>query len=325
MRRSENRLSAMVNASSDLIYRISPDWKEVAVVGGRAADRLPKAPTGSVRRGWTTERIHPDDRARVAEAIRRAQEQLAPYEAEHRVEIEAGQWSWINSHAVPIRGADGSVSEWFGAATDITQRVRQEEHLRLLVNELNHRVKNTLAIVQSMVSQTLRNCGGNARASEMIESRLQALAATHDVLTRKKWQGATVDEIVRTAIAHCLDVAANRFEVQGSDGCLEPRRAVALSMALHELCTNAMKYGALSTPAGHVEIHWSRRGDDGNALVLDWRERDGPTVEAPASCGFGSRLLEKGLPHDLGGRVTLAFDPEGVHCHIETSLIREQD
>lgn len=323
LRRSENRLSAMVNASSDLIYRISPDWKEVAVVGGRAADKLRNAPADAVQRGWTNERIHPDDRARVAEAIRHAREELAPYEAEHRVEIEAGRWSWINSHAVPIREADGSVIEWFGAATDITQRVQQEEHLRLLVNELNHRVKNTLAIVQSMVAQTLRNCGDGAQAAGMIESRLLALAATHDVLTRKKWEGATVDEIVRTAIAHCQDVAASRFEVTGSDACLEPRRAVALSMALHELCTNAMKYGALSTPRGHVEIHWSRRSGDGDTLVLDWRERDGPVVEKPASRGFGTRLLEKGLPHDLGGEVTLAFRPEGVHCHIETSLVHE--
>jgi PAS domain S-box-containing protein len=318
LRRSENRLSAMVNASSDIIYRISPDWQDLALVGGRAADRLSR--NGDSR--WAIERIHPDDRTRVVEAIQRAREALAPYEAEHRVEIDAGSWSWIRSHAVPIREDDGTVTEWFGAATDITERVRQEEHLRLLVNELNHRVKNTLAIVQSMVSQTLRNCDGSAQALEMVESRLQALAATHDVLTRQKWQGATLDEIVHTAIGHCLGVDASRFEVQGEAICLEPRRAVALSMALHELCTNAMKYGALSVPGGRVGIHWAREGGEDGTLVLDWRERGGPPVAPPAARGFGSRLIERGLQHDLGGSVSLVFEPGGVHCHVRTPLSR---
>lgn len=318
LRRSEQRFSAMVNASSDLIYRITPDWQQVEVVGGRAAGRLPRnAPAG-----WSRERIHPDDRARVAEAIRHARDTLGSYEAQHRVELAPGEWAWIASHAVPIQDEDGEVTEWFGAATDITERVRHEEHLRLLVNELNHRVKNTLAIAQSVVSQTLRNCGDSARAAEMIESRLQALAATHDVLTRKKWKGATIDEIVRTAVGHCMGTDASRLEMGGDDACLDPRRAVALSMALHELCTNAMKYGALSVRDGRVRIRWSR--DDDVRLVLEWCEQGGPRVMEPRSRGFGSRLLEKGLSHDLAGHVSLSFLPDGVRCRIETPLPQAQ-
>jgi PAS domain S-box-containing protein len=317
LRRSEQRFSAMVNASSDLLYRISPDWQELEIVGGRATGKL--ADAGPLQ--WSHDRIHPDDRARVVDAIRHARDTLTPYEARHRVELAPGEWAWITSHAVPIQDEDGEVAEWFGAATDITERVRQEEHQRLLVNELNHRVKNTLAIVHAMVSQTLRNCSDNARAAEMIESRLQALAATHDVLTRMKWKGATVGEIVRTTIGHCLDVDPSRFEVDGDDdACLDPRRAVALSMALHELCTNAMKYGALSVPDGRVRIHWSRHGDGAGRLVLDWNEHDGPPVAEPGYRGFGSRLLEKGLSHDLAGEVALSFLPGGVHCHIQTPL-----
>lgn len=313
LRRSERRLNAMVEASSDLIYRIAPDWKHVAVLGGRAADRLPPAPLSK----WSAERIHPDDRARVAEAITRARDTLSPYEAEHRVEI-GGHWIWIESHAVPIREEDGAVAEWFGAATNITERVRNEQRQRLLVNELNHRVKNTLAIVQSMVAQSLRDFPDGAQASERIESRLLALSKAHDILTRQNWQNACMEEIVRAAIAPCADDQPGRFSVEGPAVGLDPRRAVALSMALHELCTNAMKYGALSVASGRVSIDWSiEAGDDaGQRLVLDWREHDGPPVVPPAHRGFGSRLVERGLKHDLGGAVTLTFAADGVRCRV---------
>lgn len=317
MRRSEQRLSAMVNASSDLIYRISPDWRRLAVVGGRAVGTLIRGQSLA----WSFDRIHPEDRERVAEAIRHARETLTPYQSEHRVRLDGQGWIWIASHAVPIREQDGTVSEWFGAATDIDQRVRHEESLRLLVNELDHRVKNTLAIVQSIVAQTLRGLPDGTQAMPLIESRLHALAATHDVLTRERWTGAPVEEIVRMAVAHCHDGDPARFDVQGPPASLDPRRAVALAMALHELCTNATKYGAMSVPGGRVRIHWALAGRGAEArLVLDWEESGGPTVHAPARGGFGTRLLQRGLQHDLNGTVALEFPPAGVRCHIEAPL-----
>nr|WP_262378689.1 HWE histidine kinase domain-containing protein [Luteimonas viscosa] len=306
----------MVNATSDLIYRITPDWRQVAVVGGRAAGKLPRGDLS----GWSAERIHPEDRERVAEAIRRARNSLMPYEIQHRVELAPGEWSWIAAHAVPLREESGEVAEWFGAATDITDRKRNEEQLQRLVDELNHRVKNTLAIVQAVVSQTLRNCSDKTLATEMVESRLRALAATHDVLTLEKWKGASVEEIVRTGVSHCMDIEPGRFDTQGPEASLDPRRAVALSMALHELCTNAVKYGSLSVPGGGVRIRWTRQGNGGGELLLEWQEHGGPAVEPPTRSGFGLRLLERGLGHDLGGEVTLAFPPEGVRCRIRTLL-----
>ncbi|TYT25529.1 PAS domain-containing protein [Luteimonas viscosa] len=316
LRQSEQRFSAMVNATSDLIYRITPDWRQVAVVGGRAAGKLPRGDLS----GWSAERIHPEDRERVAEAIRRARNSLMPYEIQHRVELAPGEWSWIAAHAVPLREESGEVAEWFGAATDITDRKRNEEQLQRLVDELNHRVKNTLAIVQAVVSQTLRNCSDKTLATEMVESRLRALAATHDVLTLEKWKGASVEEIVRTGVSHCMDIEPGRFDTQGPEASLDPRRAVALSMALHELCTNAVKYGSLSVPGGGVRIRWTRQGNGGGELLLEWQEHGGPAVEPPTRSGFGLRLLERGLGHDLGGEVTLAFPPEGVRCRIRTLL-----
>jgi len=319
LRRSEQRLSAMVNASSDLIYRVTPDWRHLALVGGRAVDNLTRGQSPA----WSFNLIHPDDRERVAEAIRHARASLTPYQSEHRVRQGEDGWAWVSSHAVPIRDDDGSVIEWFGAATDIDQRVRHEESLRLLVNELDHRVKNTLAIVQSIVAQTLRTSPDGAQAMPLIESRLQALAATHDVLTREKWSGALVEEIVRLAVGHCRDGDPARFDLQGPAISLDPRRAVALSMALHELCTNATKYGAMSVPGGRVRIHWALQDQDGHArLVLDWEESGGPPVQAPARGGFGTRLLQRGLQHDLKGTVTLEFPTAGVRCHIEAPLPR---
>ena len=315
LRRSEERLSAIVDASSDLIYRLCPDWRELELIGGHAVTDLPRGE----RMAWSSERIHPEDRAQALEAMRQARERETPYQSQHRVALRDGEWTWIESRAVPVRAPDGSVSEWFGAATDVTGRVRHEEHLRRMVDELNHRVKNTLAIVQSMVSQTLRTCSDRGQAVALIEARLRTVAATHDMLTREKWTGAPVGEIVRLAMGDCLD--GTRVDVQGPEVRLDPRRAVALSMALHELCTNATRHGSLSVPQGRVRIHWrtERHGDEVR-LVFDWLESGGPVVHAPSHDGFGMRLLRRGLRHDLAGKVDLAFHPEGVRCRVEAPL-----
>lgn len=320
LRHSEERFRAMLNASSDLIYRITPDWREVEIVGGRAVSKLPRGQA----MGWSTEQIHPEDRSQVLDAIQRARATRKPYEAQHRVQLDGSDWSWISSHAVPVQDTDGQVLEWFGAATDVTERVNHEQHLHLLINELNHRVKNTLAIVQSMVLQTLRTCPEEGLAAELIESRLQALARTHDMLTRSLWMGATLEEIVHMAVGHCIEIDPSRFDVQGPQVMLEPKRAVALSMALHELCTNAIKYGALSVPGGRVRMHWMRSDGDQPRLLIDWEETGGPPVAPePGRRGFGTRLLQRGLKHDLGGDVALEFAPTGARCHIETPLPAE--
>ena len=319
LRGSEQRFSAIVLSSSDLIYRTNATWDELEILGGRAVAGLPRGASSN----WLEDFVHPDDRARVADAVQRACQAEVPYAVEHRLAVGDGDdgWVWVDSRAVPIRDATGQVVEWFGAATDVTERVRHAQHQQLLVNELNHRVKNTLAVVQSMVQQTLRNTPDAVAAAERIDARLVALAQAHDTLTRKQWQGATVEELVRTAIAPCLDGDASRFSIEGPTASLDPRRAVALAMALHELCTNAMKYGALSTPGGNVQIHWQAEDHaDARQLRLAWRERGGPPVAPPTHRGFGSRLIERGLRYDLGGDVRFDFAPTGVECTITAPL-----
>lgn len=220
----------------------------------------------------------------------------------------------------PVFGPDGQVEAIAGSTRDITERTRHAEHLQLLVNELNHRVKNTLATVQSIARQTFANAEGMDDACGKIEERLLALASAHDVLTRENWHSADVAELARGLAAQGR-FDARQFEVQGESCRIDPRRAMALAMALHELCANAARHGALSTPDGSVHIAWQRnRRGDGEELELVWRERGGPQVQPPAQRGFGSRLLERGLKHDMGGNVDLAFEPEGVTFRVSIPL-----
>lgn len=215
-----------------------------------------------------------------------------------------------------------SVAEWrsngqrffTGVMRDVTERHRATEHQNLLVNELNHRVKNTLATVQSVVYQSLRNAQDLAAAEKKINARLLALAQAHDVLTRENWEGAHIRAIAYSALGAHIDGA--RITLDGADLRLTPRTSLALSMALHELATNAVKYGALSTESGRVAVSWSApAGQPG--LELIWREQGGPAVTPPAQRGFGTRMIE-GLAREIGGEARLAFDPEGLTCDIRT-------
>jgi len=211
----------------------------------------------------------------------------------------------------PVIGADGDVEAIAGSTRDVTERKQHEEHLELLIHELNHRVKNTLSTVQSLVRQTLGTAtsldDGNAR----IEARLLALSRAHNVLTRENWHSADIVDVVTGAIAPFESDGAQRFDISGAPCRIDPKRALALAMALHELGTNAVKYGALSNAEGRVAIQWENVCD-GDALHLVWRESGGPAVVPPTRRGFGSRLLERGLRNDLGGEVELSYAPEGV-------------
>jgi PAS domain S-box-containing protein len=199
------------------------------------------------------------------------------------------------------------------AQREIEHRRRVEDQQRLLINELNHRVKNTLATVQSIVAQTSRS-GRDADAVRVaLEARLLALSGAHDLLTRHNWEGADLVDAVQRATAPFAPASGSRIELRGPSVALAPPQALAISMALHELATNAAKYGALSAADGRVSVDWTA---DDEAFELVWEERDGPPVTTPASLGFGTRLLQRGLARDLGGGVDLEFRPAGLRCVI---------
>ncbi|MCB8820370.1 sensor histidine kinase [Microvirga rosea] len=200
------------------------------------------------------------------------------------------------------------------------QRERAEERQRLLLNELNHRVKNTLATVQFIVAQSLRTAATPGQARESLEGRLIALARAHDVLTREQWEGAELKDIVSQAIEPFQNPDEQRWHVEGPEVRVSPQTALALAMTFQELATNAVKYGALSNATGQVRITWSAvegSGSPGNRISIRWEENGGPLVRKPTRRGFGSRLLERALAQDLGGEVRLDFVSTGVVCTVE--------
>ncbi|HZH51496.1 MAG TPA: HWE histidine kinase domain-containing protein [Microvirga sp.] len=220
----------------------------------------------------------------------------------------------------PIMGADGQVVGIFIEGYDVTERVRAAEHQELLLHELNHRVKNTLATVQSIVSQSLRSAPTPPEARAAIEQRMIALSRAHDVLTRQGWEGASLRDIVAQAVEPFEAPGESRFHIQGPDIRLSPRMALDLAMALHELATNAVKYGALSNDTGTIRLTWTiDEASDPPRLRLRWEEQGGPVVAPPKTRGFGSRLIERSLAQALGGEVHIEFAPTGVVCTINAA------
>ena len=203
--------------------------------------------------------------------------------------------------------------------------IRQEQdqaHLRLLINELNHRVKNTLATVQSIVTQTLRSGGAPLSTRDTLTARIVALSKAHDVLTNEQWSGADLGEIAaQAAQPFRLGLGEERVALKGPKVRLPPKTAIAIALALHELATNAVKYGALSTSEGRIDFSWSlSKGRGPRELTATWREIDGPRVSPPTRAGFGTRLIERGLAADLNGEVRIQYPVDGVVCTIRARL-----
>ena len=215
---------------------------------------------------------------------------------------------WLSYRLFPLGDGMGVVFR------DITDRKRAEEQRDLLVKELEHRVKNTLSIVQSIAAQTFRNSGVDAAVQRAFEARLITLSNVHGVLTQRGWDSADLHDVVSSALRPHAALERERFTVAGPALRLGPKSAVALSMAVHELCTNAIKYGALSAESGHVDIDW--REEDGR-LRWQWRERGGPPVAQPARTGFGSRMIERALAMQLSATVTIDYQATGLVCTID--------
>jgi two-component sensor histidine kinase len=205
---------------------------------------------------------------------------------------------------------------------DITERKEAEERQKLLVDELNHRVKNTLATVQSLATQTARGTDSPEGFRQAFEGRLIALSQAHDQLTRRHWRNADLRDIVAATTAAYLANAQERIVIRGDDLAIRPRTALTLAMALHELTTNAVKYGALSTPAGQVNVGWSvvREASQPPRLRIEWREQDGPPVSPPSRRGFGTRFIEGSVAVELQGIARLTFNAAGLHCTMDIPL-----
>jgi two-component system CheB/CheR fusion protein len=437
LRESEERFRAFVRASSDAIYRMTPDWSEMRKLGGRGLPAEAEDP----RQNWADDYVLSEDLARFRESVAAAIRDKQSFALEHRVRLPDGSIGWILSRAVPIFGEDGEIIEWFGTASDITERRRSEEALReardalalatqasrlgwgtwnfasgsavwddrgreilglrededriddwfarivpedreavpreiaacarenrpfeldygvehrdgsvhqilgtgtfdsdaeghptrgtglvrdvtdmrrweesqrLLVGELNHRVKNMLAVVQSIAQQTQRSSDSIEAFTEALGRRIQALAAAHGLLTRQNWTGANLGELVEAAAVTFTDPHDDdRLRIDGPRLNLRPDVVITFAMAIHELGTNSMKHGALSVPEGRVAVTWTA-GDGG--VAFDWIETGGPPVAPPVRKGFGTRLLERGIARELEGSAHLDYREEGFRFHLE--------
>jgi two-component sensor histidine kinase len=193
------------------------------------------------------------------------------------------------------------------------QRLHYQRHLQLVVAELNHRVKNTLSIVQSFAHQSLRSGSTPEEAASAFEGRLSALASAHSILTRENWDRVSLVELIGNSLDPHNDTGT-RFAIEGPDLPVSPKTAITLAMTLHELATNSTKYGALSKPDGYVRVSWRL---DGTEFHLTWKDCDGPPVEQPARAGFGSRMLRRALAAELDGIAELQYEPDGIRYEVK--------
>ncbi len=225
--------------------------------------------------------------------------------------------SYLDFILQPIKDPKGQTWGIFVQGHDVTEAVEAEERQRLLINELNHRVKNTLAVVQGLAQQSFgREADG---LFEVFSGRLGALAGAHTLLTAATWESADLRELVRGSLEATAGRDLARCTLAGPSLTIPPQLAVTLAMIVHELSTNAIKYGALSNGEGTVAVQWSmERTQAAGELVIDWRETGGPAVVPPTREGFGTRLIRRGLGGQ--GRAELDYDPAGLHCHIEATL-----
>jgi len=323
LRKSEERLQLALEASvavgawdwdlkTDLVYS---NERFASLFGVDPARAIAGAPLSEFIKG-----VHPNDREGAEAALRHAVATGEILDAECRTIDRDGQIHWLLARGRCYHMA-GSPVRFPGIAVDVTERKRAEEHRDLLINELNHRVKNTLATVQSIASQTLRNANSLEDARAALEERLFALSRAHDVLTRENWESAGLKEIVTEALAPYRQERESRLEVEGPDVRISPRMALAFAMAVHELATNALKYGALANAIGKIRIAWTmnREGSEPR-LHFTWKESGGPSYEPPKRRGFGTRLIERSLAQDLNGKAVVTFAPTGLVCTVDAPL-----
>lgn len=281
------------------------------------------------------QRIHPDDRSAVVEAFERyiAGDGSIPYAAEYRVLRSDGEIRWVADRGVSIKCEPGEVRSVAGIASDITERKEIERRQAFMMQELDHRVKNNLAAVLSVAETTISNSQTLEEFSEAFRGRILALARSHVALAEAHWKGVDLKRLVEQTISPYQDTQGGTVEVRGEALVLPPGAAAGISMTLNELCTNAVKHGALSRPTGHVRVDWRLLPETApgefngvprsQIVALNWVERGGPPAKAPERRGMGLTLINGLIGHELAGTIEFQFDDQGLSCAIRFPLERD--
>lgn len=264
------------------------------------------------------ERIDPDDRPAVESALQAAFEEGLDYQAEFRV---LGTERWLVGRGrVYQRDGHGKPLVMMGIHMDMTEIREAAEHQRMLLLELNHRVKNTLAMIQSLARQTLRQTPDPQQFIDAFSGRLRTLSDSHALLSDRDWSGIGLAELIRMQMGDCEETAIGQLTLHGPDVSLPPDHALGLGLIIHELVSNALRHGALSQPEGTVDVTWERRPGPGKWVDLVWKESGGPVISGPVEYGLGARLIERSLSKVLESSVRLSFPPEGVEARISFPL-----
>jgi len=262
--------------------------------------------------------VHEEDRPDVEAAWAAAHGAGRPFELQFRLLRAAAPPRWVLARVSPMRAANKGAVRWIGVGVDVHVLREAAQHRQLLLEELNHRVKNSLTVVQVIVRQTLSNAL-DAAALAKLEGRIRSIGAAHDLLTQQNWESARLGQVIGSTLEAFKEERA-RVRLEGPPVILQSRQVVTVAMALHELCTNALKHGALSTPTGRVEVSWRIVQPQEGRIEIVWRERGGPPVSPPEQSGFGSRMIQTALAGELSGEVRMEFPPEGLVCTIEGRL-----
>jgi PAS domain S-box-containing protein len=319
LRESEERMRLAIRATRMVTWEWIPSIDRVTT-SDSFADVYGLPALAGAEEGFAL--LLAEDREAHTAKVRKIAAEGGSYNSEFRIRrADDGRVVWLEERAEAQLGSDGNVNRVIGVTLDITERKRSEERQSLLMSELNHRVKNTLATVQSIASQTLRGSTEPSHFVENFKARLQALSRAHNLLTRRKWESADVADVVQDQLA--IDGDLDRIKLYGPRALLTSQSTVALSLVLHELGTNARKYGALAAPTGRLDVHWWI-GAPEPVLHIEWAETGGPPVVKPQKRGFGTTLIEKSL-RGVGGSAELRFNASGLSCAICIPLSQKEE
>jgi PAS domain S-box-containing protein len=263
-------------------------------------------------------RVHPDDLGRL-DALRAQAlaEQRSEQNTEYRIAASDGSVRWIETRTLTFYDSSGRPTRVVGVDIDITERKRAEQEKDVLIAELDHRVKNVLASVAVIARRTSEGKGSTSDFIDVLDHRIQSMAGVHDLLSRNHWQEIALAHLVERELAPYA--TADNAMIDGPYVGLPVKAAQAMATVLHELATNAAKYGALSTSGGRVSVRWHRLSNGGSPfkLRLEWREEGGPAVASRCGAGYGTSIIRDLIPYELGGTAKLVLDPNGVYCTIE--------
>lgn len=322
---AEGKYRAVFTQAAMGVARVAPDGRFLEVNDRFCA--IARYPRDELLQLTFQEITYPEDLDADVDLARAVLSgEIDTYTLEKRYRTRDGEAVWVDLTVSMVRAASGEPDYFVSVISDIAPRKaaeaeqqRYQGQLRLMINELNHRVKNTLATVQSMAAQTLRGEADPMLAFEKFEARLMGLSDVHEVLTRERWHGAALHEVAERALRP-FGGLAGRISIGGPDVWLAPGAALTMALVFHELATNAVKYGALAVGAGSVDLTWTLQDDLESRLRLTWAERGGPLVRPPTRRGFGSRLIERAMRGELRGSAAMDFQASGLRCVMEAVI-----